>query len=438
MFLRVTSGRSAFDRPGILSSVAIDPLIERQRLRDLARSTESIHGPAVVERPAGRRPWRVWRRRTGLVVTLLLVVVLHSYTVALTGPGTDSLQARSVEWARDHHLGRIVDRLEKYWYEHHQAKVGGTPKPIRAPDRPSVAAADPAAAGIPNVAPALSGPGVPAALRSPAAGPVPNEGVWTALGPTNAGRSGAYMTMIRPDAVHTSVLDAVVEFDPKVVSFRQYPGTKIPGAPWDRPDHVEPQRQPQLLAAFAGGFRLRDSNGGMLLGGRELQPMRIGAATLAIDANGVATVGEWGRDIPPTSVIDSARQNLDLIVDNGAVVANLATDPNRTWGFTGPANKSAVWRSGAGVTPSGALVWVGGEGLTITALAETLVRAGVVRGMQLEINQEWVQFNTYAVTGSGIVNGMRLLPGMQHTGNRWLTEDTRDFVAVFARPSPPT
>ena len=54
--------------------------------------------------------------------------------------------------------------------------------------------------------------------------------------------------------------------------------------------------------------------------------------------------------------------------------------------------------------------------------------------MQLEINQEWVQFNTY-VTKNGNTSGKRLLSGMQHTGSRWLTEDTRDFVAVFGPTS---
>ena len=110
----------------------------------------------------------------------------------------------------------------------------------------------------------------------------------------------------------------------------------------------------------------------------------------------------------------------------------LATDSNRSWGFTGPANKSAVWRSGAGITADGEILWVGGPGLSIEALADTLVRAGAIRGMQLEINQEWVQFNTYSTNAAGTTTGKQLLSGMQHTGDRWLAEDTRDFIAVFA------
>ncbi|MEO7370617.1 MAG: hypothetical protein ABIZ69_07135, partial [Ilumatobacteraceae bacterium] len=93
----------------------------------------------------------------------------------------------------------------------------------------------------------------------------------------------------------------------------------------------------------------------------------------------------------------------------------------------------AVWRSGAGITADGHLIWVGGPGLTIEALAQTLIRAGAIRGMQLEINQEWVQLNTYSTNSSGSTTGKRLMHGMQHNGNRWLTEDSRDFVAAFRR-----
>jgi hypothetical protein len=163
--------------------------------------------------------------------------------------------------------------------------------------------------------------------------------------------------------------------------------------------------------------------------------LRDGGATLVIDSNGVPNIGQWGRDFTSTAGLDSVRQNLDLIVDDGAVAPRLATDANRTWGFTGPANHDAVWRSGAGVTADGALVWVGGPGLSITSLAETLVRAGAVRGMQLDINHEWVQFNTYSPDGDGAAHGTRLIKAMQHSDDRYLSEDTRDFIAVFSRPA---
>ena len=55
--------------------------------------------------------------------------------------------------------------------------------------------------------------------------------------------------------------------------------------------------------------------------------------------------------------------------------------------------------------------------------------------MQLEINKPWVQLNTYAANADGRMHGTKLLTGMQHTGDRWLTEDSRDFIAVFIRPT---
>ena len=417
-------------------------------------------------------------KRGLLVIGILLTPFVYSYARALTGPGSDSLQARSVEWARDHHLGGAVNRIERYWYDHHQVKVGGVPNSTAGqlaiePTATSVgqvnatggtAVTSSSGGGTLPVGPSLAGtsasatvgsapsgpstaggavpaaphgtntPAIPAPLASPASNPLAHEGAWTGIGAPSNGRYGADASVIRPDNVHTSILDAVVWIDPSVLALRQYPGQKIPGAPWDRPDSIEKQRQADLVAAFNGGFRLADSKGGMMLGGATLSPLRNGAATFVIDQQGIPNIGVWGRDFNAATPLDSARQNLTLIVDKGVVNPNLALDLNRLWGFTGPANKNAVWRSGAGITADGALVWVGGDGLTVTSLAETLVRAGAIRGMQMDINHEWVQFNTYAANAQGTVHGIRILPAMQHSGDRYLTEDTRDFIAVFHRP----
>jgi hypothetical protein len=424
------------DDPGLVISADA-----RRRQRTHAGPTPTVTITTDSTNALRRRRRR--RRVVLVVVAVVLAPVVYSYLSALSGPGTDSISARSVEWMRDHHLGRIVDSVERNWYDHHQAKVGGTPNVATAKPRlasPTAIAATARSAAQPfntaSSAPPVASTGAlpaPAALPSPVPVPVAGEGQWSPIDHASVGPPGAYATMIRPDAAHTSVLDAVVWIDPHLVRLRQFPGAKIPGSPWDRPDQIPTADQPSLIAAFNGGARLVDSRGGMILGGHQIAPMRDGAATLMIDPNGMPAIGQWGRDINPAQPMDSARQNLDLIVDAGAPVPNLLTDPNRRWGFTGPANKSAVWRSGAGITVDGALIWVGGPGLTVETLAETLVRARAVRAMQLDINQDWVQCNTYTTAGDGQVSGTKMLSGMRHSGNRWLTEDTRDFVAVFAR-----
>jgi hypothetical protein len=307
--------------------------------------------------------------------------------------------------------------------------IGSTPTTIapRVPPLPTVATTpstvDPPS---PRLAP-------PSPLTSPAATPFPGEGTWLPLGPAIRGAPGAYVTSIRPDAIHLSSVVGVAWFDPHVVALRQFPGLWIPGAPWDRPPQVPPQDQGRLIATFAGGFRLGSSHGGMVLGGQVQRATRDGAATFAIDPNGMPSIGAWNQDLAVSGPWDSVRQNLDLIVEDGQPNPALATDPNRTWGFTGPANHEFVWRSGAGVLANGGLVWIGGPGLSISTLADLFVRVGAVRAMQLDINHEWVQFNTYS-NANGVVHGTRLLKDMRGPDDRWLSEDTRDFFAVFARP----
>jgi hypothetical protein len=266
--------------------------------------------------------------------------------------------------------------------------------------------------------------------------PLAGEGKWTPLGPLVAGSPGAYVTALRPDSVHTSYLDAVVWFDPHRLSFRQFPGTFLPGSPWDRAPVVPVNQRPALVVAFEGGFRPADSRGGVVIGSQTVMPLRFGAATLAIRDDGTVNVGRFGTDITSTVGYDSLRQNLDLIVDAGKPVPELATDGNRRWGFTGIRNNQYVWRSGVGVTAAGDVVWVGGPALSIEDLATTLVDAGAVRGMELDINHAWVQLNTYAVGADGQVHGTKLLPGMGHSNDRYLSTDSRDFIAAFARSVP--
>ena len=57
-----------------------------------------------------------------------------------------------------------------------------------------------------------------------------------------------------------------------------------------------------------------------------------------------------------------------------------------------------MWRSGLGVTASGALVYVTGPFLEITQLAALLVRAGCVRAMTLDMNPDWTVMATLQAT----------------------------------------
>jgi len=93
---------------------------------------------------------------------------------------------------------------------------------------------------------------------------------------------------------------------------------------------------------------------------------------------------------------------------------------------------------GLGVTKDGALVYVGGPSLSITDLANVLVRAGAVRAMELDINSDWVQYSVFNSKGNSPINGANgtsLLSSMLGTPSRYFESYwTRDFFTMSLRP----
>jgi hypothetical protein len=64
-------------------------------------------------------------------------------------------------------------------------------------------------------------------------------------------------------------------------------------------------------------------------------------------------------------------------------------------------------------------------------LATALVQAGAVRAMELDINPDWVNFNSYDVGPDNVAHGTGLY-GATGT-DRYLSPDGRDFIAMFVR-----
>jgi hypothetical protein len=191
-----------------------------------------------------------------------------------------------------------------------------------------------------------------------------------------------------------------------------------------------------LDAAFNSGFRMQDAQGGFYLDGVTAVPLVNGAASVAIDSSGNITVGAWGTDVKMTPTTVAVRQNLDLIVDNGAPVPGLDANDNVRWGATlGGAVR--VWRSGVGVTATGALVYAAGSGLTIVDLANVLARAGAVRGMELDINTSWVNFTHFDLNPgvpANADNGVRLTYDEEPSPSRYFYPLSRDFFTMSVRP----
>ncbi|NNN08804.1 MAG: hypothetical protein HKL85_06370 [Acidimicrobiaceae bacterium] len=262
------------------------------------------------------------------------------------------------------------------------------------------------------------------------------EGVYHPAGRTVQGHSAIFTTTIRPLDNGITVA-GVAWIDPKLLTARLYSGSLSPGGFfWKNTAPVSHSAAHTLVAAFSGGFLLKDSHGGYLSEGHLVAPLVNGAASIVIYRNGSITLGQWGRDVAMNPNVVAVRQNLTLLVDHGAPVAGLQTTDVARWGYS-LNNQIDTPRSGLGITANGALVYVEGQ-MNIVDLARILVRAGAVRAMVLDMNPLWPVFATYQPsTPTGYAtpgNGRILTPTMQQTPARFFdVKYSRDFITLSAR-----
>jgi hypothetical protein len=183
-----------------------------------------------------------------------------------------------------------------------------------------------------------------------------------------------------------------------------------------------------LIAAFNGGFKLSAGAGGYEQEGKILAPLRRGLASLVIYSTGAASIGIWGHGVPqPGQQVFSVRQNLvPLVVDGRPTAAS-----SGNWGYWGGTITGVedTARSAFGENARGQFVYVASLSATPPDLAAALVRAGAVIGMELDINQEWVQFDYASRPGGPLV---KAISDQWRPANQYLTGWTRDFIAVLA------
>ncbi len=293
-------------------------------------------------------------------------------------------------------------------------------------------------AGGPLPAPAALAPfGDPAAA---------GEGTWSPAGRTVRGVRAVYQTTLVPPGGTQRA--GIAWMDTRLLAARLYSGSKSPGGgPYRYTAPIQPAQAATLVAAFNGGFMMPAAGGGYYTQGRTIDPLRRGAASLVIYADGGVDVGVWGSDVRMTGNVVSVRQNLVPLVADGRPTPQAASFDWQAWGATcGAASCAATvpgiehqWRSGLGITADGALVYAAGPGLDPLQLAQLLVRADVVRGMQLDINPDWPDFISYAPRPGALAapsNGRKLLTSSAQGPSTFFEAWwARDFITMSARPA---
>jgi hypothetical protein len=312
------------------------------------------------------------------------------------------------------------------------------------PPAPAHSAARVRAAAPRPSRPRLSLP-VPAALGAFGGQGPASAGGWRPAGRLVDGTPAVYeATLVPPGA---TLRAGVAWMDTRLLSARLYSGSGSPGGlGYKFTAPVLPDAAATLVAAFNGGFKMADAHGGYYTEGKLVDPLVTGDASVVIYSSGSVTVGAWGADVSMTRSVVAVRQNLVPLVAGGKPTA-LAAGPNwRAWGNTCGAKSCAKsvpgiehqWRSGLGVTADGALVYAAGPALDPLQLAQLLVRAGVVRGMELDINPDWPVFAAYRPAApNGLAappNGTRLLATHLGVATFFQPSYARDFITMSARP----
>jgi hypothetical protein len=355
-----------------------------------------------------------------IVVVAALIVLLPaavSFLDAMTQPSNSSFGIRAVEWLRDNGGAGVVAKVESVYYSLTAPSKGGPT--LRA--LPKVGYGPAQATTTAEYRPAR----VPATLH-PA---LPGEGTWHATRAGLEAHPPVLLTTVRNQPEYPRVVAGLAWINTKRTTLalhagRLEPSVSIPRGPMDVPQEA----RPKLLATFNSGFKLSDSKGGFVLRGHTYAAMRNGQGTLVGYADGRVDVIDWSAGSTAPAGVSFARQNLPLIVKQGRLAPNISNTSE--WGAT-VGNAVLVWRSGIGVDSRGNLIYAAGEDQTVASLARTLIRAGAVRAMELDINSYWVSFISYGAPGAQAP--LNMLPAMNRSASRYLEPDDRDFFTVYSR-----
>ncbi len=269
---------------------------------------------------------------------------------------------------------------------------------------------------------------------------------WQTYGPAQNGAPlmQRAMVLLDPNRSYTGV--ALVSMDLTRLQLHIMPGSIEPAHPSlisqviPTAGMIPPADQGALVAAFNGGFKAIHGHFGMMVNGLTLLPAISDLGTVAVYKDGHVAMGTWGQDITLTPDMVAYRQNCPPLIQAGAVNPALYQDNRTPWGYTN--NSDITWRTGLGLTQDGnTLIYAVGNGTSAASLAEALQQAGAYSAMQLDINQYYAHFDTYAPVAGGpdsqgfAIEGQRLLEQMINNPHLYLTSNVRDFFYLTLRGS---
>jgi Phosphodiester glycosidase len=382
---------------------------------------------ALRERRPPRIPlWRRARRTLVFASIACLVVAAFSYLPAMGKKHNVGLGVSSIEWLRQNGGNSLVSESENWYYTMTAPEKGGPP--LRSLPQVGVGSTE---EGRQSKSAAYHPPPNVRPLIHP---PLPGEGVWKRAAARAGPRPPVLLTTFRSDPEYPQFVGGVAWISSSRTRLSYVPGMAEPPPPLSHrgPAEVPEAKRRQVVATFNGGFPLETSNAGLIYRGKVVHTMVNGIATIVGYRDGRVDIVRWQQGPGAPGNVWFAKQNLPPIIDEGHLNPNLSDGPE--WGET-VHNAVRVWRSGLGIDSHGNLLYAAANYQTVESLAKILQRAGAVRALELDINEDWTSFISYRRPDAA--EPSNLLPEMLRPPERYLTPDERDFFAVYLRPGQP-
>jgi hypothetical protein len=340
----------------------------------------------------------------------------------------DGLQQNVATWGRNHHLGKLVDKMEVWLHGTPPSKTAAGSLALNSgvtADSTPKLSDDTVAPGSTTTSTTI--PGQPDNIPAVVSPALDGEGAWKPIATAHKIHY-VWATSIRPLTDYPSVVATAAIYNPTTVHTAMYNGTEVPGkGPWTNYKKVQDAALPSLIAAFNGGFRFEHNPGGYMAEGVPVRRMKDGYATFGIRADGTSTIGVWGDTMKDDGAWTSLRQNLPPLVEGGKVVYQ--NYPSVNWGEN-YGNKVYSLRSAVCLRFDGNMMFAAVGDVNIDLLARSLANMGCDTAMELDINGTWPQFATYTGFGTSSRWG-RVIDKRMGNPNRFIQGYTKDFFALF-------
>lgn len=328
-------------------------------------------------------------------------------------------------------VGSADDKPKTYW-------DAPSDEAAAAPASPTTGATD--VKGNHPLAPAAAAPPFPAVAAA-------SDGAWLVVAPPGSRAAPAmWKTLIHPDPKRPFAAVAIVAIDRHAIELHVAPGTDEPKAPQIptvvRTGLVPSKEQPQLVAAFNGGFRAMHGNYGMMAGGVTFIPPRDIACTVAFFEPGKGaspdddlTIQTWSKIADRRETMTAFRQTPPCLVEDGEPNPGLLQEFNRNWGAT-VGGDTIIRRSAIGLSKDRRhLFYALGDAVTAQSIGRAMQVVGAHDAAQLDVNYSYPRFVLFEQNPSGSpLATSPIVPDLKYSPTDYVVgPQQRDFFYLTRR-----